>query len=665
MNSLKNKVDQIPSLKTLNQTLFTKDVLNVLLEELDLSIRARNALANAGLKTVDDFLALPHHKLLSLRNAGITTIEEICKGVLAIDPNNMRIQTSMEDKLLLESDEERSAKAHLNNINIRELPLSVRLINALEKANLMTVGEVQFFIASNGLSALWKLKNVGRKSITEYKDTINQQLEKLLKGYSYNIKSALDEILAGTPQNVLEVIKDRFGFDTGKWKTLEATAKKRGCTRERIRQIADKWLERIVRVHRNSSLGTILENLERMMLNYKGIVSVIDLYQDSFFKSENRRELSFLFKLVSEGYPARYKIVDEHFLTNLDNEEIEAMHRDIKEAALECGFPIDEEDFYSCIAASLGNISQGYLAHHLITREHIEIIKGEVISLGRLTYCDRIEFIMNRFNKPMHFEEIARLYKNQFNEPEVQDFLRVIYSKLNCDKRFIIVGVGTYMLRSKFIVPSNMNQIVSACRKRLRELSAISDTKFLLLNLKQLNVDTGNLNEYSLKHLLLEHGGFVGYLKFQIGIDEFEEKCERKDMFQVVYEVLDKANAPLTVRQIWKEIRKRYGYPESAVSQKLHDTPEFIKVRRATYALKKHLQDYDNMFHEIERFVKEWIAAKQRPISTFLVTEALRGAEIIPHLPDGLAEHVLSLHPGFIKVRRGYFDLADNVKVQI
>lgn len=186
-----------------------------------------------------------------------------------------------------------------------------------------------------------------------------------------------------------------------------------------------------------------------------------------------------------------------------------------------------------------------------------------------------------------------------------------------------------------------------------------------MVKLAQLNFDTGNLNEYSLKQLLLEYDGFVGHLKFQVGLDAFGKKGERKDKFQIVYEVLDKAPSPLTVKQIWKEIRKKYGYPEYAVSQKLHDAPEFINVRRATYAIRKHIENYDAMANGVERFAKEWISMKKQPISTFLVTEALRDGETIQNLPDGFAEHVLALHPDFIKVCRGYFDIVDNVKAKI
>jgi hypothetical protein len=203
-----------------------------------------------------------------------------------------------------------------------------------------------------------------------------------------------------------------------------------------------------------------------------------------------------------------------------------------------------------------------------------------------------------------------------------------------------------------------MNLIISACRQWLRELGAISDTKFLMSKLRQMGVAAQGLNEYSLKQLLLENDGFVGYLKFQVGLDEFGEKSQRKNMFQIVHEVLDKAVGPLTARQIWREIRKHYGYPEYAVSQKLYYTPEFIRVGTATYALPKHIRDYDNIAETINNFAREWILTKKRPISAFLVTEALRGAEVIPNLPDGLADHVLSVSSGFVKLRKGYFDLA-------
>ena len=47
----------------------------------------------------------------------------------------------------------------------------------------------------------------------------------------------------------MEVLKERYGFDDGNPKTLEKVGERFGVTRERIRQIERKALEKLGRSH--------------------------------------------------------------------------------------------------------------------------------------------------------------------------------------------------------------------------------------------------------------------------------------------------------------------------------------------------------------------------------------------------------------------------------
>lgn len=66
----------------------------------------------------------------------------------------------------------------------------------------------------------------------------------------YDMKRRVYELLENSNLKEKEkaVIKTRFGFDDGKYKTLEETGKIHGVTRERVRQIEKKVLEKLRRV---------------------------------------------------------------------------------------------------------------------------------------------------------------------------------------------------------------------------------------------------------------------------------------------------------------------------------------------------------------------------------------------------------------------------------
>jgi hypothetical protein len=215
------------------------------------------------------------------------------------------------------------------------------------------------------------------------------------------------------------------------------------------------------------------------------------------------------------------------------------------------------------------------------------------------------------------------------------------------------------LLREKFKLPGDIGKIVEKSREILLNLECISDTKYLIRELKKRNIDVGNLNAYSLKGILLEYPGFVGtgYGKFAIGIEELAHKYKRKSLNNLIYEILLSSSKPVHWKVIWKELQKRRGFPDYVITKCLYDDPTFIKVGAATYTVKEIINMYEEKRNAIIDFVKEWIKLKGNAISVFFVNEVLRQTEDIKDLFLGLVEHVLATCPDFIRLPNGFYDL--------
>jgi hypothetical protein len=261
----------------------------------------------------------------------------------------------------------------------------------------------------------------------------------------------------------------------------------------------------------------------------------------------------------------------------------------------------------------------------------------------------------------MHFKEIVNLYKNHFGDiqtktsnPERNMPARIAYSK-----DFIITGPGTFMLRKKLNIPDNIEEIVEKSKNILSNLKSITDTKYLINELKKQPVDLGSLNEYSLKNILREYPGFVGYRKFEIGIKELASTYERKPLNDLIYGVLLRSPKPMHVKNIWKEISKKRGFPKYTITQRLYDDPVFIKLGRATYTVKENIPLYSEKSHIIINFAKEWTHLKGNAISAFFICEVLKETEEIKDLSLGLVEHILATNPEFIKLPNGFYELAN------
>jgi len=542
----------------------------------------------------------------------------------------------------------RSFDQKMLNITIEELNLSVRACNALKKIGFKTVED----ILNCRLQSLMRIRNVGRKTIDDIKKTILALTDESLKE-TISFVDSIENILSSITPRYLPIIKARY--EAGKRKTLEEIGNKIGITKERVRQIIVKELRRVKQQKKRKIFQPLIENLEKLLFVHKGVVSINDMVRDKYFASGTPKQIRFLMNLIVDLYEEQYRIIQKHFLTNLGNDEIEKLQYEIQEAALGCRFPIEEKAFIKSVLSSIGQISEDYLSYQLMYKEHIEISHGKVVSLGRLSIPQRIEFLMKDTNRPMHYTEVVDLYRKHFGDKKgYSDLEHAIHSCIGRSK-VVRIAPGTYILRNKFKIPDNIHAIVEMSKEILRGLGGISDTSYLINELRRRNVDIGDINKYSLKSLLLEYPDFIRYLKFEIGIGEHTEKTGRKFHGDLIYEILVSARKELHTKEIWKRLSKQRGLPLYAVAQKLHDEQRFIKIAPATYTVKENIFSFEEKSKKIVGFANEWIQLKKRPIPVFLIMEVLKETDEVEDFPLGLIEYVLST--SHKRIKKGFYDL--------
>jgi DNA-directed RNA polymerase subunit alpha len=143
-------------------------ILEIPISDFELSVRSRNCLKKMNIHTVGDLLRTSESELLSYKNFGETSLQEI-KQILEL--KEMRLGMAMEDKDAIKPiDPEIASQAgpEILNKTMSEMGLSVRARRALDRLGVKTVLE----LISKTEAELLGCKNFGVTSLNEIKESL-------------------------------------------------------------------------------------------------------------------------------------------------------------------------------------------------------------------------------------------------------------------------------------------------------------------------------------------------------------------------------------------------------------------------------------------------------------------------------------------------------------
>jgi DNA-directed RNA polymerase subunit alpha len=151
-----------------------QQVLDMPISDFELSVRSRNCLKKMGIKTLGDLTRITEAELLSYKNFGETSLNEI-KAIMT--SKGLRLGQAVEDKASKKaaamlpgggSAVPSGADQAVLNKSIDDLQLSVRSKKCLQKLNVNTLGDLMNYTESQ----LMSVKNFGSVSLKEVKDKL-------------------------------------------------------------------------------------------------------------------------------------------------------------------------------------------------------------------------------------------------------------------------------------------------------------------------------------------------------------------------------------------------------------------------------------------------------------------------------------------------------------
>ena len=182
-----------------------RELKDISINELGLSVRAVNALTRAGVSTLEDLLKYDEESLFALRNLGVKTVNEILDVKKHFMPGAGTELTKREGVLglldELESREKVLEYVRINDIDIDDLGLSNRARNQLKRNGYSLMSEI-VLLSKEDLSLIPAL---GESSVNDITSVIEQHLN--------DHESAILAFCSGDGSALLndEVIRDLRG----------------------------------------------------------------------------------------------------------------------------------------------------------------------------------------------------------------------------------------------------------------------------------------------------------------------------------------------------------------------------------------------------------------------------------------------------------------------
>ena len=222
-------------------------------------------------------------------------------------------------------------------ISLDENLLSARSINALKIMSVKYLGDLMYLSENY----LLKERNLGRKSIIEIKklmqkydinfnqfdqnfeivrnhqdfetfiikinkrlDNLNKNIDKKFIDKIKTVENISDYLIKKTNSNNIEnILKDFYGFEGTGRKTLENVGKINNLTRERIRQITNKFERKVKALFTNSSNTFILDIINNIEYCIKNNIpnrseTIIDVLKSKNFISSKEYQLNTILELI-------------------------------------------------------------------------------------------------------------------------------------------------------------------------------------------------------------------------------------------------------------------------------------------------------------------------------------------------------------------------------
>ncbi|HYM65493.1 MAG TPA: sigma factor-like helix-turn-helix DNA-binding protein [Candidatus Sulfotelmatobacter sp.] len=469
---------------------------------LNLPKRVENSLKNYNIYNIKQFCEYKQNDLFDIRNIGPLTLQYLIdvRKKLGISPipfedNRQNINNSSEINITTKPEVEISPVGFRLNDNvywkdelIGVIKLPTRIENALVKSGIENL-ELFFKSPPNELT---KIRNIGKNfkgiiinlqksmepiyKLEDLNNTINSFIDTEIKSSDSQL---IDELINMSGNSrTSEIIKLRYGIITGDPATLEEIGNTYNITRERVRQIQKKALNKIQNIS-NTNKTKIISLLNYLFSLNDYILSAeeADDQMQNVFVNLVYDGSSILDLLVDLGWIQSfqekdvilYSAVHDNFsLTNLMNEIIDILKSSSYELDLNSIFEkvvnknIFEENNYKSIILKCCILNPQI---YNVGSNKFTVYSNN--NRSKQIWIDTIIRILKQDNVPLHWETITSKLNDEISNPEKHVSKRYIHYILISNPEFALTGKkGIYGLVEWGIRKASTQELIIEALKK-------------------------------------------------------------------------------------------------------------------------------------------------------------------------------------------------------
>ncbi|MBZ9571810.1 hypothetical protein KJA15_00510 [Patescibacteria group bacterium] len=329
-----------------------------------------------------------------------------------------------------------------------------------------------------------------------------------------NYQKICQNLLKDLPKRTKDIIESRFGFETGKRKTLEEIGRGYGITRERVRQIEEAgFLKLKPKLEKHQKVFQYFSDQIHTFGDLRREEVLLDLLGDSKFQNQ----VFFLLKL-GEKFDRFSETRNLYSLWTINpnslsfaQEVLSSLYNKFEEI----NRPLLFEEIIKETNLGFEKLTPKALVSYLEVSKKIQ--KGPEEKFGLKDWPeinprgikDRAHLIFKREKKPLHFREVTQLINNSKLEKISQSLAlpQTVHNELIKDPRFVLVGRGLYALREWGYVPGVVKDIISMVLKKSKRSLSKEEIVKEVLKQRLVKINTILINLQDKKYFLKNSAG--------------------------------------------------------------------------------------------------------------------------------------------------------------